>query len=106
MSDTKEQLRNMCKRYAADASAGEMRFYPKDEDDEDHYEAYAIRYIIDGSGEYLGCRLMLAGGGPTVWVDTWEGEIQGFWGSDECSFPIYDYGYINDYWEEMYKCLS
>ena len=35
MSDSKEQLRDMCKRYAAEASAGEMRFYPKDEDDED-----------------------------------------------------------------------
>lgn len=106
MSDTKGQLRDMCKRYAADASAGKMRFYPKDEDDDDQYEAYAIRYIIDGSGGYLGSRLMLAGGGPNIWLDTWEGEIQGFWGSDKCSFPIYDYGYIDDYWEEMYKCLS
>ena len=106
MSDCEKELRDMCKRYAADASAGEMRFYPKDEDDEDHYEAYAIRYIIDGSGEYLGARLMLAGGGPTVWVDTFEGEIQGFWGSDKCSFPISDYEYIDEYWEEMYKCLN
>jgi len=106
MSDTKEQLRDMCKRYAEDASAGEMRFYPKDKDDEDYEEAYAIRYIIDGSGRYLGSRLMLAGGGPTVWIDTFNEEIQGFWGSDKCSFPIYDYGYIDDYWEEMYKCLS
>lgn len=104
MSDTKEQLRDMCKRYAADASAGEMRFW-FDEDDDNHYEAYSIRYIIDGSGGYLGARLMLAGGGPTVWLDTFEGEIQGFWGSDRCSFPIYDYEYIDDYWEEMYKCL-
>ena len=106
MSDCEKQLRDMCKRYAADASAGEMRFYPKDEDDEDQYEAYAIRYIIDGSGEYLGARLMIAGGGPTVWVDTWEGEIQGFWGSDKCSYPIWDHKYIDDHWEEMYKCLS
>ena len=106
MSDTKEQLRDMCKRYAADASAGEMLFYPKDEDDDDRYEAYAIRYIIDGSGEYLGSRLMLAGGGPTVWIDTFNEEIQGFWGSDKCVFPIYAYGYIDDSWEEQYKCLS
>ena len=104
MSDTKEQLRDMCKRYAADASAGEMRFW-FDEDDDNHYEAYSIRYIIDGSGGYLGARLMLAGGGPTVWLDTFEGEIQGFWGSDRCSFPIYDYEYIDEYWEEMNKYL-
>lgn len=106
MSDTKEQLRDMCKRYAADASAGEMRFYPKDEDDDDYEEVYAIQYTIDGQGRYLGSRLMLAGGGPNVWLDTFNEEIQGFWGSDKYSFPIYDYGYIDDYWEERYKCLS
>ena len=106
MSDTKEKLRDMCKRYAEEARAGDMVFWPVDGLMNDHYEAYAIRYIIDGSGEYLGARLMLAGGGPTVWIDTWEGEIQSFWGSDNCSFPIWDYEYIDDYWEEMYKCLS
>ncbi len=106
MSDCEKELRDMCERYAKDAREGEMRFWPKDDDDEWHYEAYSIRYIINGTGEYLGARLQLAGGGPTVWVDTFEGEVQGFWGSDKCSYPIYDYEYIDDYWEEMYKCLS
>ena len=107
MSDCEKQLRDMCERYAEEARAGDMRFYPLNYgDEEDHHEAYAIRYIIDGSGEYLGARLMIAGGGPTVWVDTWEGEIQGFWGSDKCSYPIWDHKYIDDHWEEMYKCLS
>ena len=106
MSDCEKQLRDMCERYAEEARAGDMCFWPVDSMMNDHYEAYAIRYIIDGSGEYLGARLMIAGGGPTVWVDTFEGEIQGFWGSDMCSFPIWDYEYIDDYWEEMYKCLS
>ncbi len=106
MSDCEKQLRDMCERYAEDARTGEMCFWPKDDDDEEHYTAYSIRYIIDGSGEYLGARLQLAGGGPTVWVDTFEGEIQGLWGSDKCSFTIWDYEYIDEYWEEMYKCLS
>jgi hypothetical protein len=106
MSDCEKQLRDMCKRYAEEAREGELVFWPVDNMMNDHYEAYSIRYIIDGSGEYLGARLMIAGGGPNVWVDTFEGEIQGFWGSDRCSFPIWDYEYIDDYWEEMYKCLS
>jgi hypothetical protein len=104
LNTTERQLRDMCRRYATDASEGNMRFW-SDEDDDNHYEAYSVRYIIDGSGEYLGAKLMLAGGGPTVWLDTFEGVIQGFWGSDRCSFPIYDYEYIDDYCEEMYKCL-
>ena len=105
MSDCEKQLRHMCKTYAEDASNGCMMFYP-DGDENCRYEAYAIQYTIDGSGEYLGCRIMLAGGGPTVWIDTFNEEIQGFWGSDKCVFPIYDFGYIDDYWEERYKCLS
>jgi len=107
MSDCEKQLRDMCKLFAKEAREGEMCFWPRDEEhEEEWYQAYSIRYIIDGSGEYLGARLMIAGGGPNVWVDTFEGEIQGFWGSDKCSFPIWDYEYIDDYWEEMYKCLS
>ena len=106
MSDCEKELRDMCERYAKDARTGEMRFWPKDDDDEEHYEAYSIRYIINGTGEYLGARLMLAGGGPTVWVDTFLEEVQGFWGSDKCSYPIWDHKYIDDHWEEMYKCLS
>ena len=105
MSDCKKQLRDMCKTYAEDASNGCMMFYP-DDDDNCRYEAYSNRYIIDGSGEYLGVMVMLAGGGPTVWLDTFEGEIQGFWGSDRCTFPIYDFEYIDEYWKEMYKCLQ
>ena len=105
LNTTDRQLLDMCQRYAADASGGEMYFYPKDEDDDNHYEAYSVRYIIDGSGEYLGVMVLLAGGGPTVWLDTFRAEIQGRWGSDSCSYTIYDYEYIDDYWEEMYKCL-
>ena len=107
MSDCEKELRDMCESYAKEAREGEMVFWPKDEEhEEEHYEAYSIRYIIDGSGGYLGARVMIAGGGPNVWVDTFEGKIQGFWGSDKCSYPIYDYEYIDEYWEEMYKCLS
>tara|TARA_R110000782_G_scaffold47068_1_gene103662 strand:- start:200 stop:523 length:324 start_codon:yes stop_codon:yes gene_type:complete len=107
MTDCEKQLRDMCESYAKDAITGEMCFWPREsEDDEEWYQAYSIRYMIDGSGKYLGARLMIAGGGPVVWVDTSEGEIQGFWGSDRCSFPIYDYEYIDDYFEDQYGCLS
>jgi hypothetical protein len=62
MSDCEKQLRDMCERYAKDAREGEMCFWPRDEEhEEEWYQAYSIRYIIDGSGEYLGARLMIAG---------------------------------------------
>lgn len=105
MSDCEKQLRDMCKDYAADASSGKMLFYPEDDADPP-YEAYDVKYTINGDGTYLGVRIMLAGGGPNVYLDTYHEEIQGYWGGDSCKSIISDFEYIDEYWEEMYKCLS
>ena len=99
------QLREMVDSYADDAINGKMWFYPQDEG-EPNYEAYSIRYTIDGDGTYLGVQVMLAGGGPNVWLDTYQEEICGYWGSDKYTRIISDFEYIDEYWEEMYKCLS
>ena len=49
--------------------------------------------------------IMLAGGGPTIWLDTWSQEIRGSWGCDKYTKYIYDYDYILDHWEEQYNCV-
>ena len=49
--------------------------------------------------------IMLAGGGPNIWLDTHAKEVQGFWGSTKYTKYIYDYEYIIDYWAERYDCL-
>jgi hypothetical protein len=50
--------------------------------------------------------IMLAGGGPTIWLDTWRQEIRGSWGCDTYTKYIYDHEYILDYWEEQYQCIK
>ena len=70
------------------------------------YEVYNTKYIIGDDGTYHDVMIMLAGGGPTIWLDTWAAEIRGSWGSDKYTKYIYDYEYINDYFEEQYGCLS
>ena len=99
------QLREMVDSYADDATNGNMLFYPGDDEDP-KYEAYSLQYTINGDGTYLGVKVMLAGGGPTVWLDTYQEEIRGYWGSDKYTRIISDFEYIDEYWEEMYKCLS
>ena len=65
---------------------------------------YNIRYIVDSEKKYLGAMLMVAGGGPTIWVNTWTKEVEGYWGGDKCTHYFQDNIGLDDYNEEMYNC--
>ena len=105
-----EQLRRMCKRIAdgitspeliTDEETGEKRT----ETAHDWMEGtYDIRYLVDREKRYLGAEILVAGGGPTIWVDTWDQEVKGYWGSDRVTCPFADNLDLNDYLEEMYGC--
>ena len=104
------QLRRMCKNIADDITN------PKeipDIDDEPRTETasswmegvYDIRYLVDREKKYLGAMLMVAGGGPTIWVNTWTKEVEGYWGGDKVLEPFIDNIGLDDYNEEMYNCI-
>ena len=103
-----EQLRRMCANIAdsisepkqiTDEETGEKR----EESAHDWMEGtYDIRYYVDSSKRYLGAEIMCAGGGPTIWVDTWTNEVKGYWGSDRVTVPFADNLGLNDYCKEMY----
>ena len=38
----------------------------------------------------LGARLLVAFGGPNIWVDTMRGEVEGFWGSETATAKFYE----------------
>ena len=102
-SETCEQkLRRMCKRIAEEISAGNP-------DGKDSKTAsawmegtYDIRYHVDREKRYLAAELLVAGGGPTIWVDLWDKEVKGYWGSDRVRVPFSDNLGLDDYCEEMY----
>tara|TARA_Y100001963_G_scaffold80425_1_gene111590 strand:+ start:99 stop:467 length:369 start_codon:yes stop_codon:yes gene_type:complete len=111
-----DQLRRMCKRIADDITEKALTRYngwetKHDEDDEgtlatrfmDH--VYDIRYLVGSDKEYLGAKLMVAGGGPTIWVNTWTKEVEGSWGADRCTHYFIDNIGLDDYNEEMYNCI-
>ena len=96
-----EQLRRMCKRIAEEISAGNP-------DGKDSKTAsawmegtYDIRYHVDREKRYLAAELLVAGGGPTIWVDLWDKEVKGYWGSDRVTVPFCDTLNLDDYCEEM-----
>ena len=95
-----EQLRRMCKDIADDithVSGGLERSAA------DWMEGtYDIRYLVDSQKRYLGAEILVAGGGPTIWVDTWDQEVKGYWGRDRVIEPFIDNLGLDDYCEEMY----
>ena len=105
-----EQLRRMCKNIADDISNPKIS---KDDGGEaielqtahDWMEGvYDIRYIVDREKRYYSAELMVAGGGPTIWVNLNTKEVEGYWGSDRVNEPFIDNLDLDGYLEEMYGC--
>ena len=94
-----EQLRRMCKNIAEDISNGDGTCASEFMD-----TTYDIRYLVDREKRYLGAEIMCAGGGPTIWVDTWKAVVKGYWGGDKVEHPFTDNLGLDDYCEEMYGC--
>ena len=103
-----EQLRRMCKNIADDISNPKIS---KDDGGEAielqtahewMEDVYDIRYIVDSQKRYLGAEIMVAGGGPTVWVNLDTKYVEGYWGSDKVLEPFIDNLGLDDYCEEMY----
>ena len=107
-----EQLRRMCKNIA-DGITNPVTSNDEQEDGsvEQHggasewmEDVYDIRYIVDRDKRYMGAELMVAGGGPTIWVNLYTNEVEGYWGGDRVTAPFIDNLGLDDYCEEMYDC--
>lgn len=48
-------------------------------------DAIDIEVIQGLSGDYLGAKLYMTVGGPTIWVYTQTGFVEGRWATDSCS---------------------
>lgn len=51
-------------------------------------EIYDIEYRIGADFEYRSVELMIAGGGPTIYIDTASHSVNLHWASDEAMYPI------------------
>ena len=101
----------MCKNIADSISNPNPKFIgpedeePRQETASDWMEGvYDIRYIVDREKRYFSAELMVAGGGPTIWVSLNEMEVQGYWGGDRVNVPFSDNLGLDDYLEELYAC--
>lgn len=66
--------------------------------------ALDIEYIVNREGEYLGARVLVAFGGPNIWVDTRRGMVDGYWWNDNASASFKDNLGLDDALSELWAC--
>ena len=91
-----QQLRRMCKNIADDITKGEGNAHEWMED------VYDIEWITYQDGRYKAARLMVAGGGPTIWVNLLGNTVDGYWWGDHCKVPFTDNIGLDEYLEELH----
>lgn len=69
-------------------------------------DIFDIEYRISGRGEYRSVQIMVACGGPNIYIDTASKQVELYWWTDRADYPIsYDAAAALDEWaEEYYNC--
>ena len=101
-----EQLRRMCKTIAEEITTG---FEDKPNKSYTYLhkwmeDVYDIEWITHNDHTYKAARLLVAGGGPTVWVNLLGNTVDGYWWGDHCKHGFVDNIGLDDYLEEMHGC--
>ena len=101
-----QQLRRMCK----DIADGITNPVDNSEHGEDASVAswmdgvYNIEWITHQDKTYKAARLLVAGGGPTVWVNLQDMTVDGYWGCDRVIEPWVDEIGLDEYLENLHAC--
>jgi len=93
-----EQLRRMCKDIADGITEGKDASHWFD----DGNDVYDIEWITYQDKSYKAARLLVAGGGPNIWVNLQTNTVDGYWGCDKVTWGFVDNIGLDDYCEEMY----
>lgn len=99
---TKDELQLMCDAYAEDVDNGK---FIKDLKSDDYASVLDHRYVIDYDGAYRSVHLLVAFGGPNIWICTDTMEVNGYWGSDRVTswFGRSASDEIDDFYEDLYN---
>jgi len=102
------KLRRMCKNIADDISNPKIS---KDDGGEAielqtahewMEDVYDIEWITYQDGRYKAARLLVAGGGPNIWVNLQTNTVDGYWASDRFSWGFVDNIGLDEYLEELH----
>lgn len=74
----------------------------------DYFQDYLdIDWILNSSKEYKACRILVAFGGPNIYIDTFSGYVELYWWNETARYKILSdtIDAVNDWAEEMWACL-
>ena len=104
-----QQLERMVKNIADDISNPKIskddgkeaiELQPANEFMED---VYNIEWITHQDHSYKAARLLVAGGGPNIWVNLQTNTVDGYWGSDKRSWGFVDNIGLDEYLQEIHE---
>ena len=64
---------------------------------------YNIEWITHQDHSYKAARLLVAGGGPNIWVNLQTNTVDGYWGADKRSWGFVDNLGLDAYLQEMHE---
>ena len=64
---------------------------------------YDIEWITHQDKSYKAARLLVAGGGPNIWVNLQDMTVDGYWGGDRVNEPFIDNIGLDDYLAEIHS---
>lgn len=67
-------------------------------------DALDIEYIVNRKGEYLGARVLVAFGGPNIWINTRTNTVEGAWWSDRAEASFTDNIGLDDALSDLWAC--
>ena len=110
LDDSKQALRNQVQHIAEQLTNG---FGDDDLNDDGEpmtawdymSDVLDIRYMVDSQKRYLGARILVAFGGPNIWIDTENERVEGYWWGDKFTASYNDGIGLNDTCEEYFNCL-
>lgn len=63
-----------------------------------------IEWILHSDKTFKGARVLVAGGGPNIWVNTVTNEVEGYWWGDKCIMSFNDNVGLNEALSELFNC--
>jgi hypothetical protein len=84
-------------------------YEPSDEDEGCSASDYLsdvldIEYIVDSKANYLGARVLVAFGGPNIWINTRSNVVEGYWWGDSAQADFTDSLGLDDLLSELWEC--
>ena len=62
-----------------------------------------IRYIVNSEGQFISAQVLVAFGGPNIWVNFDTKTVEGYWGGDRATAYFTDELGIEDALEELWS---